>query len=277
MHSAANVQSHELIAYNYGAHHANRMHSDEGATQFGFRAALVPGVALYGYCTQAAVRRFGVAWLTNGAISARFAQPIYDGERITIVARVLPAPGNALEIELLKADGTISTRAVASQDSPVAEPSAAAVAEIEWRALPQDGARRAPSIASFEVGEPLGTLAFVVPSSLAAESFVADMRDPLTCYRGANARVHPAHLIDQANRVFKSNIQLGPWIHTASEVQHFAPVMPGQTLSVRSRICQLQIKRGHHMLGADMIVLDNALRPIAAIRHHAIIHLAPKS
>jgi hypothetical protein len=277
MNESVNLQSHELIAYNYGVHHANRIHSDEGAAQYGFRAALVPGVALYAYCTQAAVRHFGVDWLTSGAISARFAQPIYDGERITIAARPLLAPESALEIELIKADGAVSTRAIASNNPTDAEPSSAAVAEFEMRALPEEAGRRAPRNASFEAGEPLGTLEFVAPLSVAAESFVADMRDPLNCYRGANARVHPAHWIAQANRVLTSNIRLGAWIHTASEVQHFGQVDPGQKLSLRARIRELQNKRGHEIISTDMILLDEGLRPIATIRHSAIIHLAPKA
>ena len=42
----------EVIAKNYGADHANKIHSDEGAAKYGFAGALVPGVGLYAYLTR---------------------------------------------------------------------------------------------------------------------------------------------------------------------------------------------------------------------------------
>ena len=42
----------DVVAKNYGADHANKIHSDEGAAKYGFAGALVPGVGLYAYLTR---------------------------------------------------------------------------------------------------------------------------------------------------------------------------------------------------------------------------------
>ncbi len=263
----------ELTAYNYAAQVANKIHSDEGAAQYGFRGALVPGVALYGYCTQAAVRQFGIDWLDAGSISARFAQPIYDAERIAIDADPAAA---SLNIRLLKPDGTVSTSAIASMKPMEVIDGPATAAAFEAIALPDDNKRLRPAINSFRIGQPLGVVQFVTPRNDAADTFARDMVDALECYRAPLARVHPALFLAQANRVLMGNIALGPWVHTASKVQHGQRARPGQALSMRARVQKLDEKRGHEIITLDILVLDESLQTVATIRHTAIIHLASK-
>ena len=57
----------EVIAKNYGADHANKIHSDEGATRYGFSGALVPGVGLYAYLARLPL----TLWVANGWNGAR--------------------------------------------------------------------------------------------------------------------------------------------------------------------------------------------------------------
>lgn len=286
----------ELLAHNYGELHANKIHSDEGAARYGFKGALVPGVALYAYCSQAAVRTFGEDWHQRGRLSAKFIQPIYDRERVIVQARPGETPGE-LQIQLVKADGQISTYAVASlaantpacnsitlatsippiattDSTPVSIP---AVSGFEAKTPPADSARRAPRIAALTVGETLGTHMFKSPQGEEAKRFLADMCDELPCYRGGAGFVHPAFLVAQANKVFMTNIRLGPWVHTASDVQHFSAPHAGQTLSLRSRVLALTEKRGNEIITADMVLLDERAIVLATIRHSAIIHLAEKA
>ncbi len=263
----------ELTAYNYAAQVANKIHSDEGAAQFGFRGDLVPGVALYGYCSQAAVRQFGCDWLATGHISARFAQPIYHAERITIDASPVAA---SLDIQLLKPDGSVSTRATASMEKKAVIDGPATATAFEAVDLPDERNRRLPRLSEFRIGEPLGVVKFVTPQGEAATTFANDMVDSQACYRAPNAFAHPAQLMAQANRVLMGNIALGPWVHTASEVQHFKSVVMGQPLSLRARVQDLEQKRGHEIMTIDLLVLDDALQTVAAIRHSAIIQLAKK-
>ncbi len=269
----------EITAYNYAALVANKIHSDDGAAQYGFRGALVPGIALYGYCTQAAVRQFGSAWLKSGFIRARFAQPIYHHELISIASS--PADGadygaTSLDIQLIKPDGAVSTQAMASMDMNDVVDGPASAGAFAVSVVPEESQRREPRISSFEIGQALGTIQFTTPVGDAAIAFAGDMVDLLECYREPQAQVHPAKILAQANQVLISNIALGPWVHTASEVQHHKSIAPGQTLSLRSRVKDLQEKRGHEVITVDILVLDEQLQTVAAIRHNAIIHLARK-
>lgn len=269
-------QKHEIVAHNYGAHHANKIHSDEGAALYGFKGALVPGVALYAYCTQAAVRQFGPEWLATGRMNVRFGQPIYHGERISIDARPGVSEPGGLEIRLVKPDGAVSTTGVAFAGPADPQANAPTSSGFDVVPMPVDARRREPRMANLKVGEALGTVEFMTPMFSAAVAFVDDMRDPLDCYRGKNGLVHPAQWAAQANRVLMGNIRLGPWVHTSSEIQHWAQARAGQHLSLRSRVVSLTEKRGNEIVTADMILLDEELQTIATIRHSAIIHLAPK-
>lgn len=270
------AQRHEIIAHNYGAHHANKIHSDEGAALYGFKGALVPGVALYAYCTQAAVRQFGPQWLASGRMNVRFAQPIYHGERIVIESQPIAGEAGGLDVRLIKPDGAVSTTAIVFGGPADAKASPPTSTGFDRVPMPNDAGRREPRIARLSVGEALGTVEFMTPMFSAATSFVDDMRDPLDCYRGQDGLVHPAQWIAQANRVLMGNIRLGPWVHTASEIQHWSRARAGQHLSLRSRVVSLTEKRGNEIISADMILLDEDLGTVATIRHSAIIHLAPK-
>lgn len=266
----------ELVAHNYGELHANKIHSDEGAARYGFKGALVPGVALYAYCSQAAVRAFGDQWHQHGRLSAKFIQPVYDHERVIVAAKPGEAPGELL-IQLVKADGQVSTHAIASVPAGTPPTPTSAGSSFEAAASPADSARRDPRIAALKVGEPLGTLTFRTPQGDEADKFLADMRDELPCYRGSAGFVHPAFLVAQANKVFMTNIRLGPWVHTASDVQHLCAPRAGQSLSLRSRVAALTEKRGNEIITADMVLLDEHSTVMATIRHSAIIHLAEKA
>ena len=267
----------ELVAYNYIPDGANKIHSDEGAAQYGFKGALVPGIALYAYCTQAAVRQFGVDWLNSGYIGARFSKPIYHDERIAIESGPLEVERSSaplLDIQLFKPDGTLSTRATASMESRAVIDGPANVASFAAAVAPEHDARLPPRLNSFQIGQTLGTIEFTAPAGADADVFARNMVDSLECYRGPMARVHPAVILANANQVLMRNIALGPWVHTASEMQHHAPVKPGQLLSLRSRVKDLQEKRGNEIITVDILVHDAQLQTIATIRHSAIIHLA---
>ena len=53
----------EVVARNFSESSENKIHSDEIAKKFGFKGALVPGVAVYGHLTLPLVDRFGENWL----------------------------------------------------------------------------------------------------------------------------------------------------------------------------------------------------------------------
>jgi acyl dehydratase len=103
--------------------------------------------------------------------------------------------------------------------------------------------------------------------------FLENMVDDSPLYRGEAAVCHPAFLIAQANEIFMRNIALGMWIHTASEVQHLALARNGERLSLRGRVVDAYEKRGHELVTADLVIFGEVDRPIAHIKHTAIIRL----
>src|SRR5207248_3723584 len=76
---------HHVRARNAAIASENKIHDDDVARQHGFAGGLVPGITVFGYLTTPVVEAWGEAWLERGSLSARFRQPIYDGEEVTVV------------------------------------------------------------------------------------------------------------------------------------------------------------------------------------------------
>src|SRR5262249_29576401 len=91
----------DVVAKNYGADHANKIHSDEDAAKYGFAGALVSGVGLYAYLTRPVSDALGREWLERGAMSAKLIKPVYDGEKVQAQATVVNNDPLELKLELL--------------------------------------------------------------------------------------------------------------------------------------------------------------------------------
>src|SRR5262249_27023626 len=88
----------DVRAFNQAAASENKIHDDTVAQRFGFKGALVPGVAVFAYMAHQPVARWGRTWLEGGAAECRFLKPVYHGD----VVRVSAAPegdGLALLVE----------------------------------------------------------------------------------------------------------------------------------------------------------------------------------
>ena len=264
------LPSYMVVAKNYATQHDNKIHSDEGATRYGFAGGLVPGVANYAYLTRPVVETLGRVWLERGTLTAKFIHPIYDGETATAHATVTQLEPLELQLELRNATGKLC--AVGTAHLPD-ELSALDPRDYPVRALPNE--RRAATIAAVRAGEELGALEFTL--DLADATFLENMQDTLPLYRGAEAVWHPAFWPAQANEILMHNVALGPWIHTASTVQHYALARHGECLSLRGRVQAAFEKRGHEIVVLDLGLFGEADRAIAHIQHSAIIKLRENS
>jgi hypothetical protein len=264
------LPSYDVTAQNYGAAHANKIHSDEGAAEHGFAGALVPGVALYAYLTRPVVDALGPDWLAHGTMSGKFIHPIYDGECARAEAKIIAADPPAFELQLLNSEDKIS--AVARATMPEALP-ALDPRNYPSRALPPEDVRWPATIAAVKVGDVLGSLEFTLDLTGELSRFLEDMVDASPLYRGAEAVCHPAFWIAQANEILMRNIAVGMWIHTASETRHLALAKDGELLSLRGRIVDAFERRGHELVTADLAVFGEAERLIVHIKHTAIIRL----
>ncbi len=255
-----------VVAKNYATHHDNNIHSDAGAARYGFAGGLVPGVANYAYLTRPVVEALGRAWLERGTLAAKFIHPIYDGETATVRAMVRQVEPLELQLELFNEAGKLC--AVGTASLPDELPTLDA-RDYPWSALPDE--RWAATIAVVRAGTELGSLEFTL--DLADEFFLENMQETLPLYRGADAVFHPAFWPAQANEILLRNVALGPWIHTASTVRHYALARDGERLSLRGRVQQAFEKRGHEIVVLDLALFGADERALAHIKHSAIIKL----
>lgn len=256
----------EVVAKNYALHHDNNIHSDEGAARYGFAGGLVPGVANYAYLTRPLVETLGLAWLEHGTLTAKFIQPLYDGETATVRGRVTQLEPLELQLELLNSAGklcAVGTAGLLEERPPLK------ARNYPWQPLPAE--RHAATLAAVRAGTDLGSLDFSL--DLTDETFLENMQESLPLYRGADAPCHPAFWPAQANEMLMRNVALGPWIHTASTVQHYALAYAGEGLSLRGHVREAFEKRGHELVVLELGLFGEAERAIAHIKHSAIIKL----
>lgn len=251
------MQAYSLVAYNTATASKNRIHDDAVARQLGFRGGLVPGVDVYAYLTHPPAEAWGRAWLERGTISARFVQPVYDGTRTD----VMPVGDGALEVR--DEAGAVCARATAGLP-----PTAPALPDpTAWPDVPQTSY---PPPAAPEVLVP-GTALGLEPHrfhAARAQEYLADVRETLPLYRDESV-AHPGWLLRDANYVLSANVQLGPWIHVESTVQHHALVRDCDLVSARALVTAEWERKGHRFVTLDVLHLANH-RPVARTSHTAI-------
>lgn len=257
-------------AVNGSTHSENKIHEDSAAKQYGFRGGLVPGVTVYAYMTRPAVDAFGRDWLERGTMSARFAQPIYDGEYVTARATVMPS--GELAIEGLNESGEMCAPGAAAFPAEPGPPPR--MEDFPWRALPLPDSRAPADEQSLAIGTVLGSIdAEFTPE--AAARLVIEVPDDHTTYQGPAAVAHPGYLIRFANDVLHRTVRMGPWIHVESQTQHFGLVRFGDQLTTRARVIELFERKGHRFVVLDVATFANGDGPVQRVRHTAIYQLRP--
>jgi len=263
---------HTVRAHNFAAASANKIHDNEVAAKLGFTGGLVPGVALYAYMTVPMARDFGVEWIARGAMCAKFIQPIYDGEVATVRAQVESDSPLRVKLELTNPAGTLCAVGAASM------PEHRASVDPEcYPQLPMPATKLPARSSSLLAGTPLGSLRIDPGKAAYGGEFVGlleELRESLPLYSGPNAPWHPALIPMRANRLLADNVDLGPWIHTASEMQHHALPRPGEEIWLRGFVVDSFVKRGHEMVTLDLAAFAEGNRVLARILHTAIIRPA---
>lgn len=247
-----------IEAYNTATESTNKIHDDDVARQFGFRGGLVPGVDVYAYMTRAAVEHFGDGWLPTGGLHARFHQPVYDGDIVTVDGS--PTSDGALDIVVVDSAGATCARGVAIGLTPDSDVPLPPVAD---RPNPVPPA----SAGSLPPGCVLGTLHDVVTDEI-AEQYLHDVRETLPLYRERSI-VHPGWMLRYANSVLARSVVLGPWIHVESDVRHLAAATIGQTIETRAVVLDEFERRGHRFVTLDVAIIADGV-PAQRITHTAI-------
>jgi hypothetical protein len=101
--------------------------------------------------------------------------------------------------------------------------------------------------------------------------YLADVRETETLY-ASEGLAHPGLILRLCNAALRDNVVLGPWIHTGSRLQNFAPLRVNDVASARARVIANYERKGHRLVDMDVLVLGND-RPAARVTHTAIYRL----
>jgi len=250
----------QVQAYNLSHASENRIHDDATAQRFGFTGGLVPGVEVFAYCCHPALEKWGRAFLRQGAISAGFQKPVYDG-RIAIVTATEDADGLALAVT---SEGIACASGYASL--PAAPPEAVALAE--WPAATPPETRPKASEESLAPGLWLGTRALEMTPQVLSD-YLRDVREAAPIY-AEQGIAHPGLVLRMCNWLLTQNVVLGPWIHIGSKLRFHGEARLGESLTARGRISANIERKGHRIVTIEALVLANDTRPIARVTHEAI-------
>lgn len=264
-----------IKARNTAADSENKIHDDAVARQYGFPGGLVPGVTVYAYLTQPLVAAMGEPWLVRGTAAVRFVKPVLDGEEVTVSGAVTAREPAGVTATLRATTATAGECAVLDVTVPAGTPAPVNLALYGTAPLPDE--RPPVSRPALERGGPLGT-----PEALydeeRARAWLDRVADPLADYRGPRGWVHPAFLLDQANRALDRNVRLGPWIHVGSRVRHLGGARKGERLSTRARVRSLWEKEGREYVELDLVIVAGpGARQVAHVLHTAIYRLPPRN
>ncbi len=231
----------EVRTRNTHASSENRMHSDEVATAYGFKGALVPGVTVFSHMTQPLVAKHGAAWLARGSAEVTFVKPAYDRELLTVQGR-RSADGD-YALTCINHEGVELARMTAQlRELPPAIDARSVLAP----APPRE--KQVVSWALMEVGTPFPALAWN-PTRAGNLEWCSDVSDELPIYReGATPLLHPGFILRQANLVLRNRFTLPAWIHTASRIQFNSAAHAGDELEVRAIPEEKWRHKGHEFV-----------------------------
>lgn len=254
-------------AFNEAAESENKIHDDAVARQYGFKGGLVPGVTDYAYMTRPIAEALGLAWLERGRMAARFLQPIYEGDDVTVTAKVVEAAAGSVTFEAaaLSPGGELCATGTATLDITDADVPQADVIPTATR--PE--VRPPADERSLAIGTVLGTIEQTFRQE-DHEAYLKAIGDDLPLYHGPGAVAHSGWLIRFANSALSHNVRLGPWIHVSSEVTHFGLVRDGESISTRSIVTDLFERKGHKFVDLDVLIVANENRPVMRVAHRAI-------
>ncbi|MEP7214614.1 MAG: MaoC family dehydratase [Anaerolineaceae bacterium] len=249
---------------------SNPIHSTEVARAFGFKAALVGGVTVWGWCARAIVEALGERWLEDGWADVYFRQPVYPGDSLTIRVASGPQP-RAFE--------------VANQDGEVCMRGEMGLGNAPWLEDLTDSAWRTAESAPVELPEltleSAPTARELRPMALPyqleeATAYAAEKQhDEALPWVGPGARIHPGWVAARMTPLLKHSFAYGPSIHTRTQVQHLSPALVGQTVTVAGRFIRAYERKGHHVADLDGLLLSETGVTLARLRHTTIFRPRP--
>jgi acyl dehydratase len=232
------MNHYQVTARNFSEASENRIHSDEIAKKFGFKGALVPGVAVYGYLTHPLVTQFGDAWLSQSVCDLRLLKPAYDGDRLALS---LSVNDDQHTVHCHNDDGELL--AILTSTTPKSPPAAEPASIFSQRA--KSNGRIEISWNTVTPLEPFNDWTFTVTEEENA-LYTSQVADNLELYTSGVA--HPHMLLSYANGALMHEYVMPTWIHVGSETRHRHRVNVGDTITVKSIPLEKWRKKGHEFI-----------------------------
>jgi len=229
--------TYEVMAQNFSDAHENKIHDDEVAQKYGFKGALVPGVAVFGHLTHPLVERFGESWLGHSINQTRFFKPAYHGDRLIIA---LEETDDGILVQGHNEEGVLLAEIRCTQPDSLPEPEDASVfnepkrsadrVEMTWDTITR--------------GEPFPEWHFQVIVD-ENQRYAEQISDTLPAYRHV---AHPHWLLSVANQTLTREYIMPAWIHVGSEIRFRELVRVGDTLAVNAVPLERWERKGHQFI-----------------------------
>ena len=252
----------QATARNYSEASENRIHSDGAARTYGFDAALVPGVAVFGHMTRPLVESLGADWLGGHSADIRLIKPAYDGDALAIEhseeagEHVVRCTARGVLLSEMR-----SRAGIPALDAMAAVPGGDPVddhPEIAWDLI--------------HVGEPFPAFRWT-PDMEEHVVYATQVDDDLPIWRGN--LLHPHAILSTANRALSNRFRLPAWLHVGSRILFREPIHVGDEIEVRAVPVEKWRRKGHEFIELYVAyVTDGGVK--TEIRHTAIFKIAAR-
>jgi len=266
------LSPHKIRALNNAESSENRIHSDEIALKYGFTGALVSGVNVFGYLTQALVKVYGEDWLSKGIMDVIFIKPAYQDDLLTIRSDEAQTAEELHQRHHLTSAFDKDNRLLAKLESwlPQEMPAVSELASLESGEL-----LKPRQEISWDLIQPMQPAPYYIwqPSQADNQERVDAQRDPAALYQGDNGYIHPYFLLEACNKALMRQFILPAWIHTGSRLILHRPITLGSAIEVRAVPTEKWERKGHQfiklyiaMVIEDVVALE--------VEHTAIFKIA---
>jgi acyl dehydratase len=251
----------------------NAIHSTDGAKEYGYEAALVGGVTVYGWATPTILEALGESWLDEGWAEVSFRRPTYPGEELAV--SVAPEEDGGSELHMTGRDGHDRIAGLVGLGRA---PWFASLTRPE-RHQPEERPAELPQLtpASAPVGEDLRPQAVPTPIEEHIEYAAAKQRTDDPLFVGPVPLVHPGWIAGRMTRLLHHSYDYGPAINARSHIQHLARVEAGQTLVVSARFAEAYERKGHQYAVIDGLIQGEDGRDLVRLRHTTIYLVARRT
>ena len=254
--------AYNVVAKNFSTANENKIHSDEIARKYGFKGALVPGVAVFGHMTHPLVERFGEDWLRHSLSNVRFHKPAYHEDALRIEVSedaegVQVQCHNAEDVLLADLRTSLPTELPELHDSAVFDEPA------------KDPIRVDMTWDTVQPMQPFNDWHFQITTD-GNNTHAEQIADALPIYRHI---AHPHWQLSIANKALSHEYIMPAWLHVGSEIRFRELVRVGDTLRVKAVPLEKWQRKGHEFIRLYVAYLrDDVLT--TEIFHTAIFKVA---